>query len=145
MDFAIEDSVAQVDAVVQEAGNGGNNFNLDQINNMADNDFQGYAGVGFDGGAAGFGFVGDIGIGNDDLGGGFVQAAYADGGKAYANGATASVGDDGNNTNVGAASADGAVNQAAFTQEIVQGANLQYNSASIVGGNTTTSDDGDVG
>ena len=36
----IEDSVAQVDAVVQETGEGGNNFNLDQINNMADNDFQ---------------------------------------------------------------------------------------------------------
>ncbi|MCV0429798.1 MAG: hypothetical protein K5905_30535, partial [Roseibium sp.] len=135
----IHEAVAQVDAVAQSAGNGGANFNLDQINNMTDNDFQGYAKVEFEGGNAGMGFVGDIGIGNDDLGGGFIQAAAAHGGTATANGATARVGDDGSNEGVGSASADGAVNQEAFTQSIVQ-----YNSASIVGGDSTTSDDGDA-
>jgi hypothetical protein len=142
--WGVSDSVAQVDAVVQEVGDRGNNFNLDQINNMADNDIQGIAKVEFNGGPAGVGVVGDIGWGNDDLGGGFIQAAYAEGGEAKANNATARIGDDGDNSNVGNASADGAIDQSAFSQEIVQGANLQYNSASIVGGDSTVSDDGDA-
>ncbi|MDN3722142.1 hypothetical protein QW131_30505 [Roseibium salinum] len=134
--------MAQVDAVVQTATNG-NNFNLDQINNMADNDYQGFANVSFDGGQAGYGLVGDIGLGNDDLGGGFVQAASATGGASSANHATASIGDDGTNEGVGSATADGIINQEAFTQNIVMGANVQYNNSEIVGGNQSVYDDSD--
>jgi len=138
----IEDSVAQVDAVAQSAT--GNNFNLDQINNMADNDFLGIANVSFNGGGAGGGLVGDIGLGNDDLGGGFIQSAAATGGTSSANNADARVGDDGSNEGVGTATADGIVNQEAFTQNIVMGANLQYNASDIVGGNSNIYDDSDA-
>jgi hypothetical protein len=70
---------------------------------------------------------------------GFGQHAHADGGDA--NGAE-DVGD----RSSGTASADGVANLEAFTQNIVMGANIQYNNIdmSVVGGDSTVTDGSDI-
>jgi hypothetical protein len=69
----------------------------------------------------------------------FKQDAYADGGRA--DGA-----DDLDDRGSVTASADGVASMEAFTQNIVMGANIQYNNIdmSVVGGDSTVTDGGDI-
>jgi len=70
----------------------------------------------------------------------FEQGAHAHGGEAYA---PHEMGDRGTATT----SADGAATLEAFTQNIVMGSNIQYNNVdmSVVGGDSTVNDSGDIG
>ena len=121
-------------------GSGNDNaFNLQQVNTLVDNDKLESASVSY----GGYGDPSSCGLGAFDaaeVGGGFnlhsgfIQAAYASGGTSGAVDATAELGDNGV-VGSNASSADAIVNQEAFTQNIVMGANIQFNSVelSVVG------------
>jgi hypothetical protein len=113
--FTATDSIVMPDVVNQTLNGGGNQFNIDQVNNLADQDVNtstaSYSGSG----------------GNP--GSGFDMDAKIEGGESKIDGAH--MGDA-----VGAASgihssADAALNQSAFDQNITQGANIQFNSITI--------------
>ncbi|MBS0524423.1 MAG: hypothetical protein JSS04_12420, partial [Proteobacteria bacterium] len=125
--FSMPDWVNQA-----QNGCGGNAmFNLDQVNNLVANNGLESASVNFGGGQLGDGSV-------------FSQIATAEGGCAATIGAA--VAHDSSPGTV-SASADAPITQDAFTQSIVMGANIQFNSANfnVVGHDSVTTDLSGVG
>src|SRR5205823_8666994 len=115
-DFTTTGSIVMPDVVNQTLNGGGNQFNIDQVNNLVDNDTNSSYAV-YNGGGASY------------PGSGFDMDAKIDGGESKIDGAH--MGDA-----VGAAagihsSADAALNQSAFDQNITQGANIQFNSITM--------------
>ena len=114
----IAGSIVAPDAVTQNLWGDGNQFNIDQVNNLVDNDSS----------CASLGF-GSLSWADDPKGGdgtSFSMWASAEGGDAKMDSVSASIGDDGNLSGI-AASADAVVTQEAFTQNIVLGSNIQFN------------------
>ena len=101
--------------VVNQTMSGGNQFNIDQVNNLVDNDIN-CSSATYNGGAGGSWY---------DPGASFSMEAKIEGGESKIDadniGARANV----------ASSADAAINQSAFDQNITQGANIQFNSLDI--------------
>jgi len=115
----ISDSLIMPDVVYQTMGNG-NQFNIDQVNNLVDNDTLNNPSVSFSGS-------------------GFEMEAKAEGGESKVDSDMGNV--------IGAAasgvasSADAILTQSAFDQTITQGANIQFNSNTMqVAGNDLTDD-----
>jgi hypothetical protein len=103
-------SVVMPDVVDQKLDGNGNQFNIDQVNNLIDNDFLWRPEVSFDG-------KGD-----------FKMEAKAEGGEAKIDDAKVDIHGDG--ASIGdsvTATADAIISQTAFTQNIVMGANIQFN------------------
>jgi hypothetical protein len=119
----IEGSIVMPDAVSQHLEGNGNQINIDQVNNLVDNDWLDSPEVSFEGGE-------------------FEMHAEAEGGSVEvgdpelsieANGATLH--------DTLTSTADATVTQSAFTQNIVMGANIQFNSITAnVAGNDLTDD-----
>src|SRR5262249_1584602 len=130
------------DSVDQLVNGDGNNalFNLDQVNNLVDNDHLGSATVSF---SANVESHGDPWHGSATPI--FSQSPSASGGASSADHASAA-GHDGSPASI-TASADAPITQDAFTQSIVMGANIQFNSATFtaVGHDTITTDAGGLG
>jgi hypothetical protein len=104
-------SVVMPDVVTQDMKGDGNQINIDQVNNIVDNDFLWDPDVRYDG-------KGD-----------FKQDAWADGGHVKMDDTKVDIGGDGGTFgDTLTTSADAVVNQEAFTQNIVMGANIQFNS-----------------
>jgi hypothetical protein len=106
----IDGSVVMPDAVHQALSGSGNQFNIDQVNNLVDHDW-----------------LNDPKVSAED--GKFEWDAKGDGGWVHVG--TADVAMDGDRSSFGDAitsSADAIVTQEAFTQNIVMGANIQFNS-----------------
>lgn len=128
------------DFSTQTLNGNGNIFNLDQVNSMVDADVLNGASVSLNIGGSGGG-GGEYGIMTDEPGApsgpsfSFSQNATATGGSATN---ASSVGADG--TATGAADGATSLAQEAFTQHIVMGANIQYNTMpiSVVGGDSIT-------
>jgi hypothetical protein len=115
-DFDAKGAIVMPDVVTQTM-NDGNQFNIDQVNNLVDNDtnysFASYYSAGGGGGdwhtpSAGFSMDAKIEGGESKIDAGNL------GERASA-----------------ASSADAAINQSAFDQNITQGANIQFNSITI--------------
>lgn len=122
------------DLSIQTLTGDGNIFNLDQVNSLVDTDVLNGASVGLDVSAGGGG--GLLDFLSSDPGGpsfSFSQNATANGGNATN---TTDIGDHG--TANGTANGSGTLTQEAFTQHIVMGANIQYNTMpiSVVGGDS---------
>ena len=121
----ISDSLIMPDVVYQTMGNG-NQFNIDQVNYLVDNDKVYHPEVSFDG-----------------KGGDLKMEAHAEGGDSKIEGDVGNV--------IGAAasgitsSADAVLTQDAFNQTITQGANIQFNSMTIQAAGTTLDDDHSLG
>ena len=119
------------------------NFNLDQVNNLVDNDSLHCPTVSYSA-------PGDIGIAVGALGGdaeaspGFSMSAHAEGGYAKIEDAEAAM-HDGEGASV-AADAAASIAQDAFTQSIVMGANIQFNSVTVnvAGHDVITASDSDA-
>jgi hypothetical protein len=114
--FTTTDSVVMPDVVNQTLSGGGNQFNIDQVNNLVDNDTNSSYAV-YNGGPAGY------------PGSGFDMDAKIDGGESKIDGAHM-----GDAVGAGAgisSSADAILNQSAFDQNITQGANIQFNSITM--------------
>ena len=112
------------DVVNQKLDGDGNQFNIDQVSNLVDNDWLSDAKVSYDGG-----------------GGGFHMDAKAEGGDVKID---SKIGDIAGDTASGViASADAALTQDAFNQTITQGANIQFNSITmnVAGGDFEDSHD----
>ena len=107
--------------VVNQTLNDGNMFNIDQVNNLADNDHLSHASVNFSADGAGSWC-------DPSDGGSFSMDSHIHGGTTYA-GNLGSL--DHASTGV---SADAAVTQSAFNQTITLGANIQFNSQTITAG-----------
>ena len=125
------------------SGDGTNtNFNLDQVNNLVDNDTLSNPSVSY----SSCGELGvAIGIGGDaEASPGFSMSASADGGYAKIEEADAKM-HDGEGASV-AADATASISQDAFTQSIVMGANIQFNSVTVnvAGNDIVTADSSDV-
>jgi len=121
----IDGSVVMPDVVNQTLNGDGNQFNVQQINNLVDNDHLSHPEVKFDG---------------SSWGGDFKIIAHADGGETKIDDVKAEI--EGNGT-IGAvtASADAVNTVDAFTQNIVMGANIQFNSmTNEVAGHDLTDD-----
>lgn len=138
----IEEAIIMPDVVNQTAPSG-NNFNIDQVNNLTDNDrlhnpTVAYSGGGSDGGGPAFSSSPWDHGGGDESSGDFTLVAIARGGHAESaiNDIT---GDDGDFSGVGSSSAAASITQEAFTQSIVQGANIQFNSIELTVGSTDDS------
>ena len=128
----IHNSIVMPDAVNQSTVNG-NNFNLDQVSNLQDNDTLNNPTVSFNGsGVDGCGYC----CASPDAAGDFSMTAFAWGGTASSSLTGGITGDDGNFAGIGAARADAVLSQEAFTQSIAMGANIQFNSVDlqVVGG-----------
>jgi len=110
--FTATDSVVITDVVNQTLSGGGNQFNIDQVNNLVDNDTNSSS-ASYTSGGGGY------------PGSGFDMDAKAWGGESKIDAA-----DIGNRTNV-ASSADAVLNQSAFDQNITLGANIQFNSITM--------------
>jgi hypothetical protein len=113
--FTATDSIVMPDVVNQTLNGGGNQFNIDQVNNLADQDVNTSSAT-YNGGGS-------------YPGSGFDMDAKIEGGESKIDGAH--MGDA-----VGAAagihsSADAILNQSAFDQNITQGANIQFNSITM--------------
>jgi hypothetical protein len=125
--FQTYGSVVMPDVVDQKMGDG-NQFNIDQVNNLVDNDVN-WSSATYNGGNGGSWC---------EPGASFSMDAKIEGGASRIDadeiGARANV----------ASSADAVLNQSAFDQNITQGANIQFNSITIqaAGDNLT---DNDVG
>jgi hypothetical protein len=109
--FTTTDSVVMPDVVNQTLSGGGNQFNIDQVNNLVDNDV-------------------NTSSANYTGGGGYPGAGFDMDAKAWGGESKIDAGDIGNRTNV-ASSADAVLNQSAFDQNITQGANIQFNSITM--------------
>ena len=110
--FTTTGSVVMPDVVNQTLSGGGNQFNIDQVNNLVDNDTNSSS-ASYTSGGGGY------------PGSGFDMDAKAWGGESKIDAA-----DIGNRTNV-ASSADAVLNQSAFDQNITLGANIQFNSITM--------------
>ena len=124
-------AIVMPDVVYQTLNGGGNQFNIDQVNNLVDNDTN-TSSADYSGGAGGSWC---------DPGASFHMEAKIDGGESKIDGATM-----GNAAGAAAgihSSADAALNQSAFDQNITQGANIQFNSITmeVAGANLTDSHD----
>ncbi len=105
-------SVVMPDVVTQTLTGDGNQINIDQVNNIVDNDYLWDPKVTYDGG-----------------GGDFKQDAWAEGGHVKLDDPKIEIDADGSTFgDTLTSSADAAVSQEAFTQNIVMGANIQFNS-----------------
>src|SRR5437879_1560200 len=113
--FTATDSIVMPDVVNQTLNGGGNQFNIDQVNNLADQDVNtsttSYSG------------------GGSYPGSGFDLDAKIDGGESKIDGAHMG---DAIGAGAGIVShADAILNQSAFDQNITQGANIQFNSITM--------------
>jgi len=113
--FTTTDSIVMPDVVNQTLNGGGNQFNIDQVNNLADQDVNTstttYSG------------------GGSYPGSGFDMDAKIEGGESKIDGAHMG---DAIGAGAGIAShADAVLNQSAFDQNITQGANIQFNSITM--------------
>ena len=120
----LTDSIVMPD-VVSQATHNGNNFNIDQINNLTDNDTLhdpsvSYSAGGLDPSSCNPYYVAEAV-------GGFSMSASASGGTAETHVGAIQGGNDGF-AGIGAASANVSLTQEAFTQHIAMGANIQFNS-----------------
>lgn len=111
LDGAFTAIASKVDQDVSGKGNDGA-FNVQQINNMVDND-KAY----------------DLTIKENKLKGGV--KAKAKGGDNDIDNVKAKIGETGSISDVANASADAAIDQNVFSQNITQGANIQFNESSI--------------
>ena len=125
--FQTYGSVVMPDVVDQKMGDG-NQFNIDQVNNLVDNDVN-WSSANHNGGHGGSWC---------DPGASFNMDAKINGGESKID-----AGDIGDRANV-ASHADAVLNQSAFDQNITQGANIQFNSITIqaAGDNLTDNDIG---
>ncbi len=129
----IEDSLIMPDVVNQNLTGNGNQFNIDQVNNLVDNDTLWHPSVSYSGGGGG----GESLWHDPSSGGGFSMDAKIEGGESKIDGATmgSAIGDAAGIVS----SADASLSQEAFTQTITQGANIQFNSITMqVAGNDLT-------
>jgi hypothetical protein len=120
----IDDSVVMPDAVSQTLTGNGNQFNIDQVNNLVDRDT----------------------LSSPNNTGSVTQDLKAEGGESKIDDVKAEV--DGNRSTMGdagTATADALSTAEAFAQNIVMGANIQFNNIemSVAGGNLTTGDGDD--
>jgi len=107
----VEGSIIMPDVVNQKLDGNGNQFNIDQVNNLVDNDKLYEPSVSFDGGD-------------------FEMNAKAEGGDV--GDLDSEIGNIvGNSASGVTASADAALTQDAFNQTITQGANIQFNSITM--------------
>jgi hypothetical protein len=121
--FDTQGSVVMPDVVNQTLNGNGNQFNIDQVNNLVDNDTN-TSTASYSGGGGGSWW---------DPGASFSMEATIDGGES-----SLTAGDIGARANV-SSHADAAINQSAFDQNITQGANIQFNSITMqVAGNDLT-------
>lgn len=120
----IEDSLIMSDVVNQTLNGGGNMFNIDRVNNLADNDHLSNPQVNFNGADGGGYDWCDPADGTA-----FNMEAHVNGAQITANGAMGGL--DHGSTGV---SADTVVDQSAFNQTITMGANIQFNSQTITAG-----------
>jgi len=136
--FQMPDDVNQ-----QVYGNGtATNFNVDQVNNLVDNDTLSNPTVSYN---AGYDTGVAVGIhGDAEASPGFSMDAKAEGGYAKIEDADAKM-HDGSGASV-AADAAASITQDAFTQSIVMGANIQFNSVTVnvAGHDVITASDSDV-
>ena len=123
----IENSVVVPEVITQTMNVAGNAFAIDQINNLTDNDSVKDANVSFANGGAGP-LLGLGLLGADGGASNFEMHAHAKGGFSGADGNWAEIDDNGMTGTTGMSSADATVSQEAFTQNIVLGANIQFNS-----------------
>jgi len=113
--FSTVDSIVMPDVVNQTLNGGGNQFNIDQVNNLADQDVNTSSAT-YNGGGS-------------YPGSGFDMDAKIEGGESKIDGAHM-----GDTVGAGAgisSSADAILNQSAFDQNITQGANIQFNSITM--------------
>jgi hypothetical protein len=117
--YDIHSSVIMPDVVTQTLNGNGNQFNVDQVNNMDDRDT-----------------LHDPDVYNT---GNFKLDAKAEGGDVKFDDPKVDIkADDGNTIGDSvSATADGIVNTEAFTQNIVMGANIQFNELQIAGNDLT--------
>ena len=124
----IEDSIIMPD-VVSQAVESGNNFNIDQVSNLNDQDTLIKPSVSYSAGGLADSY--DPCCGSDPASvGDFSMTAKAWGGEANSD-IGAITGDDGAFGGIGAAAANASITQEAFTQHIAMGANIQFNSLDI--------------
>jgi hypothetical protein len=121
----ITQSIVMPDVVNQSVMNG-NNFNIDQVSNLTDNDTVNDPDVSYSSGGLSSACCryGENGAGD------FSLTATSTGGTATSNVGNIT-GDDGAFSGIGAASAASSINQEAFTQSIATGANIQFNSIDL--------------
>ena len=110
--FTATDSIVMPDVVNQTLSGGGNQFNIDQVNNLVDND------------------VNTSSANYTSGGGGYPGSGFDMDAKAWGGESKIDADDIGNRTNV-ASSADAVLNQSAFDQNITLGANIQFNSITM--------------
>jgi hypothetical protein len=125
-DLVTTDSLVMPQVVNQTLTGDGNQFNIDQVNNLYDNDQLWSPTVTYNAGGS-----------YEDPSGGFRMDAKIDGGESKIDGAH--MGDAAGAGAGIASSADATLTQDAFTQTITQGANIQFNSITmeVAGANLT--------
>ncbi len=121
----IDESVIMPDAVSQTLTGNGNQFNIDQVNNLVDKDY----------------------LTSPSNSGSATLDIKAEGGEAKIDDVKADI--DGNRSSMGdvaTSTADAVASQEAFAQSIVMGANIQFNNIemSVAGGNLTSGDGDDA-
>lgn len=132
--YNIHDSLIMPDVVNQTLNGGGNQFNIDQVNNLVDNDHLHDPSVNFT--ATG----GGLDCWGDPIGGGSFSM------DAHIHGGTASAGNLGSLDHASSGvNADASVAQSAFNQSITMGANIQFNSQTITAGHDNFTDDHHTG
>jgi hypothetical protein len=114
-DFTAHGAIVMPDVVDQKM-NDGNQFNIDQVNNLVDNDSNYSLASYYSAGSGGYGYPAA----------GFSMDAKIEGGESKVDSRIEDVA----GTGV-ISSADAAINQSAFDQNITQGANIQFNSIEI--------------
>jgi hypothetical protein len=117
--------------VVSQSVECGNNFNIDQVSNLTDNDTLAHPSVSYNNA----GIEAACCRGAADAAGDFSMSTKAEGGTASSSVGDI-MGDDGSFAGIGAAAANATLTQEAFTQHIAMGANIQFNSIdqTVVGG-----------
>jgi hypothetical protein len=116
-----EEGIVMPDVVSQTLGTG-NNFNIDQVSNLTDNDKIDSPTVSYSNGG-----IEGCGCDSADAAGDFSMKAKAIGGEASSSVGDVT-GDDGNFSGIGAAAASASLTQEAFAQHIATGGNIQFNS-----------------
>jgi hypothetical protein len=127
-DFSAQGAIVMPDVVTQTM-NDGNQFNIDQVNNLVDNDTNYSLASYYSAGGGG----GDW----HNPGAGFSMDAKIEGGESKLE-----AGNLGERASA-ASSADAAIDQSAFNQNITQGANIQFNSIEIQAAGHDLNDSGD--
>jgi hypothetical protein len=132
--------VVMPDLGTQTLNGSGNIFHLDQVNDLVSNGTVSCLTDGLSADVSGGGSGGTAALGDtwhlpSELGGNGAGSSFSFSQSASATGGTATLGDAGTAGAVG-----GAVTQEAFTQHVILGSNIQYNSMpiNIVGGDSIT-------